>query len=232
MRLPELLDLVETMVATGGSSTVGYVNAHVLNQAARDAELADFLRQLDLCYCDGNGVRLAARMLGASLPERMTGADWIWDLARRAEGHLRLHWVAGAPGVTEEAAQRIRARHPRLHITTDHGFHDKEGSANDALIDEINATDPDIVLVGMGTPLQEHWVAANRHRIQAPVVWVLGATADFVAGVVPRPGPAWLVDHAEWLSRLAADPRRLAGRYLFGNAEFLARVARQRLRSA
>ena len=219
------------MVAAGGSHTVGYVNAHVLNQAARDASLDAFLRGLDLCYCDGNGVRLAARMLGASLPARMTGAEWIWDLAGRAEGRLRLYWVGGAPGVTEEAAQRLRARHPRLDIDVEHGFHDKEGPDNDKVIDALNAASPDIVLVGMGTPIQERWVSANRARIEAPVVWVLGATADFVAGVVPRPGPAWLVEHAEWLSRLAADPRRLAGRYLLGNAEFLARVARQRMRA-
>lgn len=229
LRLPQLLDEVEALVAGGGPATVGYVNAHVLNLAARDVALHAFLRTLDLCYCDGNGVRLGARLLGGHLPERMTGADWIWELARRAEARHRLFWLGGEPGVTAAAAARLQERHPRLEVDTDHGFHPREGPEDRALIDRINAARPAILLVGMGTPLQERWVAERRHLLEVPVVWVLGATADFVSGRVPRPGPAWLVDRAEWLSRLAADPRRLAGRYLVGNAEFLGRVLRQRL---
>lgn len=228
--LSGLLDRVLQQVGSGGPWTVGYVNAHVLNQAAREPALHAFLRGLDLCYCDGNGVRLGARLLGQELPARMTGADWIWALAARCEGHHRLFWLGGEPGVTEEAADRLRARHPALEVQTDHGFHPKDGPDNDALIARINAAAPDLLLVGMGTPIQERWVAANRHRLEVPVVWVLGATADFVSGRVARPGPDWLVQRAEWLSRLAADPRRLAGRYLIGNAEFLGRIALQRLR--
>jgi exopolysaccharide biosynthesis WecB/TagA/CpsF family protein len=85
------------------------------------------------------------------------------------------------------------------------------------------------VLVGMGTPVQELWTARHRARIAAPVVWCLGATADFVAGVQAR-GPALLTDHGlEWLARLLGDPRRLFGRYVVGNPLFLARVLRARL---
>lgn len=218
-----LLDAVGALVDARGRATVAYANVHVLNTAARDPALRDFLAGVDLCYCDGEGVRLGARLLGEALPERMTGADWIWDFAARAEGRWRVFWLGGEPGVAEAAAARLRERHPGLVVAADHGFHEDWAP----VVARIDAFAPDVVLVGMGTPTQERWVAEWRARIDAPVVWVLGATADFVSGRVSR-GPAWLHQRQEWLARLVTEPRRLWRRYLVGNAVFLARVARQR----
>lgn len=226
--LSGLLDRVGTLVDRRATATVAYANVHVLNTAVEDEALRRFLNGVDLCYCDGGGVVLGARLLGHDLPGRMTGADWIWDLARVAEGRWRLFWLGGEPGVTDAAAAKLKERHPTLQVETDHGYHDKEGAGNDALIARINAAAPDIVLVGMGTPAQERWVATNRHRLDAPVVWVLGATADFISGKVSR-GPAVLYNNVEWLARLITEPRRLWRRYLIGNTLFLSRVARQRL---
>ena len=213
-------------------STIAYANVHVLNEASRDDTLRTFLNQVDICYCDGNGVVLGARMLGQHLPERMTGADWIWDLAAEAAAEgWRIWWIGGEPGVTETAAGALRNKHPDLVIGSDHGFHARDGVEDQESIERINTFKPDIVLVGMGTPIQEAWVQQRRNQIQAPIVWCLGATADFVSGNVHRPGPKWLVDNHEWLSRLLADPQRLWRRYLIGNSKFLIRVARDRLRS-
>lgn len=222
---------VARLVDARARATVAYANIHVLNSAVGDAPLRDFLNAADVCYCDGAGVGLGAKLLGETLPERMTGADWIWDLARLAEGRWRLFWLGSEPGVTEAAAAKLREKHPNLHVDTDHGYHAKTGPDNDALIARINACQPDIVLVGMGTPVQERWVAANRAALDAPVVWVLGATADFVSGKVSR-GPAVLYNNQEWLARLLTEPRRLWRRYLVGNTVFLGRVAVQRIRGA
>jgi N-acetylglucosaminyldiphosphoundecaprenol N-acetyl-beta-D-mannosaminyltransferase len=225
-----LLDRVAHLVA-GEKATVAYANVHVLNTAVADGELRTFLQGVDLCYCDGNGVKLGARILGADIPARMTGADWIWDLAARAVAEdWRIHWIGGAPGVTAAAARALCEVHPELQITTDHGFHAREGDADIACVARINEAEPHIVLVGMGTPTQEAWVAQRRARIAAPVVWCLGATADFISGAVPRVGPAWLVQRHEWLSRLMADPLRLWKRYLLGNTAFLWRIAMQKFR--
>ncbi|MFH1467347.1 MAG: WecB/TagA/CpsF family glycosyltransferase [Pseudomonadota bacterium] len=199
------------------------MNVHVLDRCAHHPDLVAFLRGIELCYCDGKGVILAARILGERLPERMTGADWIWDLAARAEGRWRIAWIGGEEGVTAAAAAVLRQRHPGLEIVPFHGYHPKEGPGNDALIAAINAAGADLVLVGMGTPAQERWVAANRGRLQAPVVWCLGATADFISGRVSR-GPRWLYDRQEWLARLLVDPRRLWRRYLLGNARVMGRA--------
>ncbi len=224
----ELLPRVAALIEQRGPATVTYANVHVMNQARSDRDLTEFITQASLVYCDGNGVRLGARILGESLPGRMTGADWIWDLAAQAEGRWRLYWIGGEPGVTAAAAEVLQTKHPRLAIGTDHGFHPRKGPENAACIRRINAYGPDIVLVGMGTPEQEHWVSARRDQLEAPVVWCLGATADFITGRLPR-GPAWLTQRAEWLVRLASEPRRLWRRYLVGNTVFMARVIRSRL---
>lgn len=224
-----LLEQVGASIQQGRRLTVAYANVHVLNTAAHDGRLTAFLNEVDLCFCDGNGVRLGARILGQDLPHRMTGADWIWDLAARAEAEgWRIWWIGGEPGVTDEAGAKLRARHPGLLLGCDHGYHARSGVEDQACIDRINAFQPDIVLVGMGTPVQEYWTQERRPRIDAPVVWCLGATADFLAGRVSR-GPRWFTDRSEWLGRLIAEPRRLWKRYLLGNPAFLARVAAQRL---
>ena len=229
----DLLVRIEALVQLQAKSTVGYVNMHVLDQLGAHPDLLPFFRGLDLCYCDGKGVVLAARLQGDHLPERMTGADWIWDLAAQAEGRWRLCWSGSEPGVTEQAAAVLQARHPGLEIVAHHGYHPKQGPGNASFIRQVNQAQADIVLVGMGTPLQERWVLANRASLEAPVVWTLGATADFVSGRVDR-GPQWLYERQEWLARLWVDPQRLWQRYLLGNARVMARVlaasTRRRLR--
>ncbi len=219
-----LLDRVAAAIAARASITVAYANVHVLNVAQGAPDLQAFLAAADLVYCDGVGVVYGARLTGQHLPERMTGADWIWDFAARAEGNWRVFWVGGEPGVTAAAAAALQARHPGLGIDTDHGFHTDIAP----LLARINAFAPDVVLVGMGTPTQERWIARWRGAIDAPVVWALGATHDFVSGRVSR-GPASLHQNQEWLARLWVDPRRLWRRYLLGNTAFIVRVARQRL---
>lgn len=223
-----LIERVGAFIDADARATVAYLNVHVANTAHKDARLREFLQGVDLCYCDGSGIRLGARILGASLPERMTGADWIHELAARAEGRWRLAWVGGEPGVAEVAIAKLRERHPKLEARGWHGYY--TDAETPAMIAEINAYAPQIVLVGMGTPTQERWVDAHRGDLQAPVVWCLGATADFVAGKVSR-GPRWMLDnHLEWLARLIVEPGRLWRRYLLGNPQFLARVILERSR--
>lgn len=223
-----MLSRVREMVRAGQPKTVAYLNVHVVNTARADAALTHFLQGVDLCYADGQGIVLGARLQGKHLPERMTGADWIWDLAALAESEgWTLAWVGGEPGVSQDAARVLRDKHPRLRLHPEHGYHSPEETP--ALLARLNQAAPDIVLVGMGTPIQEAWTAAHRHALQAPVVWCLGATADFVSGKTDR-GPGFLNQNAEWLARLITEPGRLWKRYLLGNPLFLARVLKERVR--
>ncbi len=228
---PELIDCAITQAQQPhGRCTVMYANIHTLNTAYADPDLRCIMNAADIVYCDGAGVVLGARLLGHRLPGRMTGADWIYPLcARCALEGLSLYLLGGRPGVAEKAAQRLTALYPGLFIAgTHHGyFHDTPG-ATEATIAAVNAARPDILLVGMGTPLQEKWIAAHRNALDVPVVWAVGALFDFVVGVQPR-APRWMLDHGlEWLYRLLSDPRRLWRRYLIGNPLFILRVLKQK----
>jgi N-acetylglucosaminyldiphosphoundecaprenol N-acetyl-beta-D-mannosaminyltransferase len=222
-----LLQTVEEFIEAGEPRTVAYLNVHVANLAAEDNRLKRFLNGVDICYCDGEGIRLGAKLVGETLPERMTGADWIWDLAAKAEGQWKIAWIGGEPGVTSQAAKVLQKKHPQLEILCDHGFYRNDRYPE--VVAKINAFKPKIVLVGMGSPLQEQWVEDWRGQLNAPVVWCLGATADFVSGKVSR-GPQWLHERQEWLARLMEDPQRLGRRYLVGNSRFLARVLKSRFK--
>jgi N-acetylglucosaminyldiphosphoundecaprenol N-acetyl-beta-D-mannosaminyltransferase len=97
------------------------------------------------------------------------------------------------------------------------------------VIDRMNASRPDIVIVGFGMPLQEDWAGRYRTRIAAPVVLTGGAVFDYVSGRLRRP-PRWMTTRGlEWLGRLLIEPRRLWTRYVVGNPLFIARVLRARL---
>jgi N-acetylglucosaminyldiphosphoundecaprenol N-acetyl-beta-D-mannosaminyltransferase len=222
-----LLQCVVGAIEAGQPLWVLYANAHVLNTAYTDAELRCILNRADVVYCDGAGVKWAARLLGHYLPERMTGADWIHDLCRLCvEKQYRLYLLGGEPGTADVAAQALVQQYPALAIVgTQHGFlHD-----DSAVIARVDSARPHILLVGFGTPLQERWIARNLDSLDVPVIWAVGALMDYVAGSTPR-APRWLLDHdLEWLGRLGAEPGRLWRRYLVGNPLFLYRVLKQRL---
>ena len=222
----ELLNTITGWAAERQARRVMYVNAHVVNQSRSSPALADALRAADLVYCDGYGVRLAARVLGRSIPHRMTGADWIWDLARLCEaaGHP-LYLLGSEPPLAREAAGRLRRLYPDLDVRgTHHGFFDLESPHNERVIEDIAAHQPRIVLVGMGTPKQELWVDRYAERLEGAVVWTVGALFDYVSGHTPR-APRWLADNGlEWIFRLAIEPQRMWRRYLLGNPVFLRRV--------
>lgn len=210
----------------GPTRKVMYVNAHVLNQSLEYPELRDTLDRADLVYCDGYGVRLAAKALDVEIPHRMTGADWIWDLAGLCARDGRSMYLLGSePGVTREAAARLRQAYPHLEVAgSHHGYFVIGSPHDDRVVEDINARNPDILLVGMGTPRQELWVEHNADRLDARVVWTVGALFDIVSGRVPR-APHWLADNGlEWIFRLAIEPQRMWRRYLIGNPVFVSRV--------
>ena len=229
----ELHAEIARLVRAGKPGLVLNVNAHCLNLCYEDAALRGSLNGADVVFCDGAGVMLAARILGGRIPARITYADWIWRLADfAAAGGFSLYFLGARPGVAQEAARRLRERYPGLRIVgVRHGYFDHSaGSAeNEAILEEINATAPDILLVGLGMPLQEIWLTQNRDRLITGVALSGGAVFDYASRRVRR-GPRLLTEHGfEWLARLLSEPRRLWRRYLLGNPLFLLRVLRQLL---
>lgn len=223
LTLPQLLDAVQQAIVGRQRLTIMYLNAHCMNIAAVDRSYREIVNRAGIVYCDGTGVKVGARALRIRVPQRMTGADWIHDLARLAAGEsFSLFLLGGEPGSAEQAAARLVSQQPNLRVVgTASGF-----DLGSHTLAQIQDARPDILLVGMGTPTQERWIDLNRGQLDVPVVWAVGALFDFVSGRIPR-GPSWMTDHGlEWLCRLAVEPGKLWRRYVFGNPRFLFRVAR------
>ena len=235
LTVEELDAEIERLLRNGERGRVLNVNAHCLNLCHEDPELRGFLNSAEVVFCDGAGVMLAARILGRRIPERITYADWTWRLAAlsAAKGYS-LYFLGARPGVAQAAAKRLQQSYPNLAIVGfRHGCfdHSAKSPQNEAVVQEINAAAPDILLVGLGMPLQEYWLMENGHKLNVGVVLTGGAVFDYVSGRLSR-GPGLLTGNGfEWLARLFVEPRRLWRRYLLGNPLFVLRVLWQRIRA-
>jgi N-acetylglucosaminyldiphosphoundecaprenol N-acetyl-beta-D-mannosaminyltransferase len=184
----------------------------------KDASLRAAYSEAGLVLADGMPVVLASRILRRSVPERVTGADLAPALFASAthDKPLRVFLLGAAQGVADRARGNIEAKWPAVDVVGTHspplGF-EHDAQQNDAIIEMVNATDPDILIVGLGAPKQELWAHAHHQRLNAKAALCVGAAIDFLAGEKRR-APAWMQKSGtEWLFRCLSEPRRLAGRY-------------------
>ncbi|NVM20235.1 MAG: WecB/TagA/CpsF family glycosyltransferase [Desulfobacterales bacterium] len=216
-----LFDRIIEFVADDKSHKVMYVNAHCMVVSQRDERYRKILGHAHLVYADGMSLVWGAKLSGHYLPGRLTAADFMPAFFNLfAEKGLRIFFLGARPGVAEAAAESLRQNNPKLKIV---GAHDGyfQPQEHGKIIEKINRTNPHILMVGMGVPYQEKWIEEHFGRINARVIWGVGALFDFLSGRLPR-GPQWLLDNGfEWLCRLLAEPRRLCQRYLVGNLLFM-----------
>ncbi|GAB5348340.1 WecB/TagA/CpsF family glycosyltransferase [Alteriqipengyuania sp. 357] len=214
----------------GRKTTVNFINAHCVNVAREDARYRDALAQSDLLLPDGIGIEIAAKMCMAPAPANLNGTDLFPEICQRAavEG-VGIFLLGGQPGVAEDAAAWVCETWPSLAVrgTADGYFREED---EDGLIERINASRAGILFVGLGVPLQENWIARNRHRLNIPVVLGVGGLFDYYSGRIARAPQIVRACKSEWMWRLAMEPRRMAKRYLAGNIAFLAYAAREAAR--
>ncbi len=208
-----------------------YLNPHTVNQSCEERGFADELRRFDLLYPDGIGLVWAAHILGLALPERVTASDFLPDFCRAAAAlGLRLFLLGGEPGVSTEAAEKLRALAPGVNIVGTHDGYFASPVAERAVIEAVRALAADACLVGLGSPRQERWILAHAAELGAPLVWAVGGVFDFYSGRKRR-APRWMMQlGVEWVHRMALEPERLWRRYLIGNTRFAARAVHERLR--
>lgn len=229
----QLARQLERYVGEQAHALVLHANVHGVNLAQQLPWLRALYRRAEVVFCDGSGIILGARILGHAIPERITYADWIWQLAEFACARgYSLFLLGAARGVAEQAAAQLRRRNPDLRIAgVYYGYFDKTPGSieSEAVIAMINRARPDILLVSFGMPLQERWLSESWDKIDARVALTAGAALDYASGQLQR-GPRLLTGNGfEWLARLIIEPRRLWRRYILGNPIFLWRVLLQRL---
>jgi exopolysaccharide biosynthesis WecB/TagA/CpsF family protein len=226
-RLAEADALTEAteLLAAEAPALLAYANAHTLNVAVGNGRFRTVLRDADLLLNDGSGLAIAARLRGAEFPANLNGTDFTPRLLAAADAPVFLY--GGRPGVAETASRNLAERIPGLRVTgTAHGYLDPAGQAG--LAAKINASGARILLVGLGNPKQELWLADHLAETGAGLGVAVGAFLDFAAGEVRR-APAWMRRlGVEWIYRLVREPGRLFRRYIVGNPLFLARVLTER----
>ena len=237
LRQDEAIALLEHRILGGDFTKVGFLNAHISNIACADARL---MRALDgfLVLPDGVGVDIASKLLYAeTFPDNLNGTDFVPALLKsigqgRPFGQgLSVGLLGASPENVAGAAKALAAMAPqhRFHVVSDGFFSPLDEPKILAKLAEMR---PDILLVAMGVPKQELFIADRTTDIHATCVFAVGALLDFLSGAVPR-APQWMRSaRLEWLFRLVIEPGRLWRRYMLGNPIFLLHVISQKLTGA
>ena len=211
----EAVARIERMIAEGNPHYLVTANVDFLVQARKDIELHRIFLNADLVLCDGTPIVWASRLLGTPLPERVAGADLaplLIEVAAR-KGY-RLFFLGASTESAQEAVTRLRARYPNLFVDYySPPFSSLLEMEHEECRRRISAARPDLLFVALGCPKQEKWMAMHYRSMGVPVTIGVGGTIDFLAGRLRR-APVWMQrTGAEWLFRLAQEPRRLLRRY-------------------
>ncbi|PYO44887.1 MAG: glycosyltransferase [Gemmatimonadetes bacterium] len=230
LTLSETCDAVEAMIrAHDRCHLICVKDVGLTVRCCDDGFLRRFYDRADLVLVDGRGLMLAGHLLGRPLPGRVGGPDLYSELLHRAAARDYGVYLLGArPEIVAEAARRLRARTPPLRVV---GWRDGYFTGREeSVVADIARTRPDILFVGISTPLRERFLDAWRDRLPPCACVPIGGVLDIEAGVI-RPAPRWVSRLGlEWLFRVLQEPRRLAPRYARTHARFAVMLAAAVLR--
>jgi N-acetylglucosaminyldiphosphoundecaprenol N-acetyl-beta-D-mannosaminyltransferase len=212
----QALQMVDGWVLGRRAHYVCVTPAHSVMDAHRDPALRRILNRSGLTTPDGMSLVWLLRLRGFRNVRRVYGPDLLLAVCRHGlDRGYRHFFYGGEPGVSDLLVRRLRDRFDGLRVagiyTPPYG---QISEAEDReIVGRINASQADIVWIGISTPKQEHWMADHLGRIEAPVMVGVGAAFDFLSGRKPQ-APRWMQRMGlEWLFRLAMEPRRMWPRY-------------------
>jgi len=206
---------------TRTAHTVITANASHLCMMRHNPELASACRAAHLTLADGMSVVWALRASGRPAPERVAGVDLMARLLAAAGEHrLRVYFLGARREVVTALVDTSRVQHPGIEIV---GFRDGYFGLDDHLgiVEEIRASRPHILFVGMPSPFKETWCEHHRRRLDVPVIMGVGGSFDVLAGFIRRAPRRVQALGLEWFWRLLMEPRKLWKRYLTTNIEFI-----------
>jgi N-acetylglucosaminyldiphosphoundecaprenol N-acetyl-beta-D-mannosaminyltransferase len=228
----QALATMEGWIAQRDRQYVCVSGIHGVMESQRDARLRGIHNAAGMVTPDGMPLVWLSRLKGFPFVERVYGPDLLLAFCERSvTAGYRHFFYGGAPGVAERLIQRLRARFPGLRIVGSYSppFRPLTPVESEMVVQMINAAEPDVVWVGLGTPKQERWMSEHRNCLAAPVFVGVGAAFDFHAGLKPQ-APRWMQHSGlEWLFRLWKEPRRLWRRYLRNNPLFVWQILLQSL---
>lgn len=222
--IPATLQIMDEWIARAERQYICVTGMHGVMESQSDEELRAIHQRAGLVVPDGMPMVWLSRLQGFQQVQRVYGPDLMLAMCAHSVQKGHRHFLyGGAPGVAQLLAQRLRQRFPGICIvgTISPPFRPLSPEEIDSFCEQINQSQPDIVWLGLGTPRQEYWMAAQRPKLQAAVLIGVGAAFDFHSGL-KKQAPRWMQESGlEWFYRLLQEPQRLWRRYLLNIPRFL-----------
>lgn len=213
----EAKSCVDQLINTEGYHYVVTPNSDIVVKMQDDSELKSICDNADLILTDGQIVVKLSRKTKYPIKERVCMTDFVWDVCDLAdEKGYKVFLFGGKEDVLAKATENIKKKYPTLRIVDSYsppfGFENNEEQLSEANR-RIKESDADILIVFLGCPKQEKFIAKNREKYQVPISITMGGCVDFIAGGVSR-APQWMQDAGlEWFYRFLQEPKRMFRRY-------------------
>ena len=221
VQIPDVIAEVERWIAERGPSRyVAVTGMHGITESRQDKRFRGILAAASLVVSDGMPLVWLGRWHGFKTMKRRVYGPELTDAFCAVTGNRYRHFFyGGAPGVAEDLARTLEQRHGiRVAGTYCPPFRPLTEAEDREVVNLIEASQADIIWVGLSTPKQETWMYEHREKVSAPAMFGIGAAFDLNTGRLKQ-APAWMRENGlEWLFRLLAEPKRLWRRYLvFGS---------------
>ncbi|MFA7056205.1 MAG: WecB/TagA/CpsF family glycosyltransferase [Candidatus Cloacimonadales bacterium] len=230
--MKKAIEIIDKTIKSKNKNKFFFVNPDCMNKLYKDKEYFAIMQRADYIFPDGIGISIACNILKTPLLENVNGTDMLPYLCELSEKREYKIFLFGAkPGIAEKMKMSLEEKYPNLKIVgTQSGYFDWDKDTS-PIIDKINASEADILLVAFGVPLQEKWIDENFERLNPQVQMGVGGLFDFYSGDMKR-APKWMREIGmEWLFRLLMEPKRMWKRYVIGNPLFLYRVYKWKRKS-
>lgn len=232
LSLDAALEGVETLLLDsrrdGVPREVFFANVHSIHLARKDREFRNFLNRADLVLPDGSGLNLAGRVLDMPIMQNLNGTDFTPKVCRMAEvGGWSVYLLGARREVVERCYHNLSKRYAHLELA---GYHDGYFSEEDEgeIIRDINRAAPDLLLVALGSPRQEKWIARHAMHLNVGVCFAVGGLFDFMSNERAR-APLWVRNLGmEWLFRFLQEPKGKWPRIFVEIPVFLSMVYKNR----
>jgi N-acetylglucosaminyldiphosphoundecaprenol N-acetyl-beta-D-mannosaminyltransferase len=210
LNLKETVELINSKIEENRNETfhIITVNPEIAIQIQEDSELKKISSEADLITPDGVGIVFAAKLKRNPIPERVTGFDLLLELLELGNRKGWSFYFLGADElVNRQTSEYVTENYPNIKIVgRHHGFFDYEEELK--IIEEIEDSKPDILIVALGSPLADKWIYKYKSRITAKVTLGVGGSLDVITGKVKRTPEIWKKLNLEWLHRRIIDPSR------------------------
>lgn len=221
----EYFELLEKYLQSGETHIISFVNAHCFNVAQKNKAYRNVLHTFSLVLNDGIGIEIGCRINGFKPRENMNGTDLIPETIIYAHSHgKKVFLLGGEEGIAVKAKTKLQEMNPELIVAGWHsGFFSEE--QEEEVIQKINSSNAEVLVVGMGVPKQELWAAEHKDKLKNVNILIPGgAILDFLAGKYKRAPRIIQKIGLEWVVRLIQEPKRLAKRYIWGNIIYMYRI--------